>query len=148
MTETNGNGNGGARGYWITIGGAIAAFAAIGTAIVAPIYSSVADLRTEIGTISRDNVSRNEHLEFKQHIDDKIVTLDREVSRIQVSLVPREEHATHWAEFEARLGELSVRITEVQKEFGGNFTLGDALKDLQRQVSELRSLREAPPPKP
>lgn len=140
----NGNGNG-SRGYWITICGAIAAFAAVGTAIVAPIYSSISDLHTAIVSLSKETVSRNEHLEFKQHIDDKITTLDRQVTRIEGGLVPREEHATHWAEFEARQGELSARITEVQKEFGSNYTQGDVLKDLQRQVAELRAAREALP---
>lgn len=37
-----------------------------------------------------------------------------------------------------RLGALSVRINEVAHEFGANFTQGDAIKDLQNQVRELR----------
>jgi hypothetical protein len=34
---------------------------------------------------------------------------------------------------------LSARVNEVQHEFGANFTMGDAVKDLQAQIRELRS---------
>jgi len=34
---------------------------------------------------------------------------------------------------------LSARVNEVQHEFGANFTMGDAVKDLQAQIRELRA---------
>lgn len=123
-SEPGENGNG-SRSYWITIGGAIAAFAAIGTAIVAPIYASIAELRQDIREITDKQLTKAEHTEFKAHIDDKILSVANDETR-------------GIADIRDRISAQGERINQIQKEFGSNFTLGDAVKDLQRQLSELR----------
>ncbi len=99
--------------------------------------------------------SEKEHTEYSKRIDEKIAQIAdnltranaqnaEEVKTILASLVPRAEHTARWAEEDARLNALSVRINEMQHEFGSNFTLGDAVKELQSQLKELR-LQAAPP---
>lgn len=93
--------------------------------------------------------SKDAQTEFERRIDErlehdrqdggkKLADIDERIKTLSADLVSRAEHATHWAEFTARLDALSGRVNEVQKEFSSNFTLGDVVKELQRQISELR----------
>lgn len=99
--------------------------------------------------LDRDKWSDAAQTEFEKRIDErldlgrqdqshKLDAFDDRIKTINTGLVSRSEHESHWAEFTARLNQLSDRLTEVQKEFSGNFTLGDVVKELQRQISELR----------
>lgn len=105
-------------------------------------------IEDEIKDLDKIKWSKDAQAEFERRIDEKFLDDRADVRRqfdvaladinaIRSDLVSRSEHQTHWTEFTARLDALSVRINDVQKEFGSNFTLGDAVKELQRRVSEL-----------
>lgn len=89
-----------------------------------------------------------EHKEFVQRADKSADNLRDELNRIRSDQVTRSEHIQHWAEIASRID--AVRdlnnqlrrenldsLTELRKELGGQYTLGDQLKNLQDQIKNL-----------
>ncbi len=129
------------------------------------LHREVSRLDAEILRVKRyssdKTLTKDEHVEFVRRTDKGIDTLRDEINRIRADQVTRSEHQQHWSETSARIDgvrdiNLALRketfdaIANLQKETGGQYTIGDQLKNLQDQLKLLTSrldsmrLRQAP----
>ncbi len=97
---------------------------------------------------SEKYLTKEEHLEFKTGIKEAASSLRDELNRMRGDQVTRSEHQQHWAETAARIDgvrELNVQlrketfdsISALAKETGGQYTVGDQIKNLQDQLKLL-----------
>lgn len=100
------------------------------------------------GFASDKLLSKDEHREFVRRADKSLDTLKGEIDRIRGDQVTRSEHQQHWAETAARIDgvrDLNVQlrketfdaIATLQKDVGGQFTVGDQIKSLTAQIADL-----------
>lgn len=91
-----------------------------------------------------------EHKEFVQRADKTGDNLREEINRIRSDQVTRSEHIQHWGEIASRIDavrdlnnqlrrENQDSMSDIRKELGGQYTLGDQLKNLQDQIKNLSS---------
>jgi hypothetical protein len=87
-----------------------------------------------------------EHDEFKFRIDQRLKdVVDGQISliisdiiKLKDQQVTRAEHIQHWNESAERFNALTARLNELQKDFNGSYNLGDQIKNLQKQLDDLR----------
>lgn len=141
--KPNGNGNGNySQRYGVIIQTVtvVAIFiAGFWTAVVMPIRSQL-----------DQTLPIREHEEFKHRLDDKFLDqkaeLQREIEensvrvrRLEDGIVTRGELQQIWAKDAEQVSNIQREIDELKKEFGGTFTLGDKVKELQTQLDEIRT---------
>lgn len=83
----------------------------------------------------RASVTKVEHtaaLARKELADD--------LKEIRGAVVPRGEHEQRWRSFEASLANISSRLDETRKTLSDLYSPKDALKDLQKQIDDMRSI--------
>lgn len=77
------------------------------------------------------------HDEAFRGIDRRFNEILRRLDVADRERVPRSEHERVWSSLEKDIKLLSERINEMRTRFGDNFTIGDKLKELQRQLDAL-----------
>jgi hypothetical protein len=93
-------------------------------------------------------LTKDEHQEFVRRTDLGIANARDEINRIRADQVTRAEHIQHWDEIKARIDTvretgLQLRkdtfdsINSLQKEVGGQYTIGDQIKNLQDQLKAI-----------
>lgn len=90
-------------------------------------------------------LSLEEHQEFKLRHDkqldvmhEEILTNKRDIDIIREQQVSRNEHVTHWDQAKENVAEMRKQIDDLRKDFGGQYTISEKIKDLQQQLSEMR----------
>jgi hypothetical protein len=94
-------------------------------------------------------ISKDEHVEFALRLNKDIDVLRDEINRLRNDLVSRSEHAQHWADTEDRIATIHKAMSdfirdqtatndEMRKEFGGTYTAGDQLRNLQEQIKAMQ----------
>ena len=73
------------------------------------------------------SVTQHEHEDLKYRVE-----------QLQSHYVPREEHIEHWNQTTDRLTGLANTINELRRDFSGSFTVTDALKQVQKEIDDLR----------
>lgn len=132
--------------------------------IIAPIHDSIAmnvvniaRLRDEmirdderltdrIVTALHDRLSIPEHQEFKLRVDRQMDALKEEMNIVKKEAdylrenqVTRNEQGTHWDQAKADVAELRKQIDDLRKDFGGQYTVAEKIKDLQAQLDQMRT---------
>jgi len=116
---------------------------------------------TELKLSKAESISRAEHEEFKLREDQKLQDVEKEVAQgrsdfsfLRENQVTRNEHATHWEQTKADIMEIRKQIDDLRKDFGGQYTVAEKLKELQVELDQIRmasnvshvQLNSAPPP--
>ena len=94
-------------------------------------------------------LAKDEQDEFVVRINKDIDVLRDEINRIRNDIVSRSEHQQHWADIEDRIATIHKAMSEfirdqtatndeMRKEFGGTYTAGDQLKNLQEQIKAMQ----------
>lgn len=96
------------------------------------------DLQGQINEINRSKLSVPEHQEFKEDINRRFGFLGDDVHRLEDGLVSRPEHVQHWETTAKAIGDLEAQIGDLQKQFTAGYGPGDAIKNLQKQLDDLR----------
>lgn len=169
----NGNGKSGLNGNSVQFVTSIAAFlslfASVGLALWTNAKGDVntvkAELRDDIkqqelrvnneiavlrNTIENKLLTTGEYKEFVIRMDKLAESNKEDIRSIRQELVPRSEHAQHWAEFTDRVNSLRFALdqerqeratsnADIRKEFGSTFTAGDQMKNLQDQIKQLQA---------
>lgn len=127
--------------------------------VLTPLREEIIELKVVVS----ERISRQEHEEFKLRTDEKIKAVEREVaigrtdfSFLRESQVTRNEHVTHWEQTKADIMEIRKQIDDLRKDFGGQYTVAEKLKELQSELDQLRmasnvshvQLNSAPAPMP
>jgi hypothetical protein len=120
-------------------------------------------VRDSIADILRATVTLREYEEFKvrenlnqteekgkiQALENRTITLQQHedlksrVDALQSHYVPREEHVEHWNQANERLKSMSDSINDLRHDYSGTFTVTDALKQLQKEIDEVRSQNQS-----
>jgi len=93
--------------------------------------------------------TKAQHDEFAARLDKTADITRDEINRIRADQVSRSEHIQHWSEQSERMNALNARIKDIvteqaivndgmRKEFGGTWTAGDQMKNLQDQIKQLQ----------
>lgn len=64
-----------------------------------------------------------------------------DIRQINDAIVPRGEHAQHWAKTDADIVNLQKQIDQIRNDFGNTYSLHDALSDLQKRLDKLEDHR-------
>jgi chromosome segregation ATPase len=99
-------------------------------------------------------LSKTEHEEFARRMDKSTDNLREELNRVRADQVTRSEHIQHWTETTSRIDavrdlnnqlrrENQEALSDLRKEIGGQYTLGDQIKNLQDQIKNLASRLDA-----
>jgi hypothetical protein len=91
--------------------------------------------------IQAEVVGRREHEEFVKRQDMRLALLEQITAKHQDSIVTRAEHQGHWADIEQKFILLNGRLDALVNQFTGTFTIGDQLKNLQKEIDDLRILQ-------
>jgi chromosome segregation ATPase len=115
-------------------------------------------LRGDIAVIRSNQedkmLSKAEHKEFVTRVDGMLAQIRDDIKLIRADLVPRSEHAQHWADVTDRLNALRIALeqerqervavyADFRKEFGSTYTAGDQMKNLQDQIKLLSGRLDA-----
>jgi predicted RNase H-like nuclease (RuvC/YqgF family) len=113
--------------------------AAIWAGVINPLVNKVDD-------VSKSYLSIREHNEFKARyesdmraIKDELHQDERDVAYLRDNQVSRPEHTVHWEEQKDKIADLHEEVTSLRRDFGGQYTVGKKIDDLQNQLDILRS---------
>jgi predicted RNase H-like nuclease (RuvC/YqgF family) len=132
--------------------------------VIAPIHEGLRDLQVKVDQIRpagqkdmekvsnfflseiKDKLTKEEHVEFKLRVDKTIEGLQTEISSLRAEVsylrdnqVTRQEHVTHWDQIKENFFTMSGQIDSLRKDFGGQYTVGEEIKQLQGQINDLRN---------
>ena len=123
----------------ITVAGLLMSGIYVG--VLTPLREEVLEWKTAVQT----KISREEHQEFKTREDDKISVLEKEIqlnkielSALRDSQVTRSEHVTHWEQSKADVLEIRKQVDDLRKDFGGQYSVAEKLKELQNELDQIR----------
>jgi hypothetical protein len=91
--------------------------------------------------LQTDVVGLREHVEFVKRQDMRLALLEQITAKHQDSIVTRAEHQGHWADIDQKFTVLNGRLDALINQFTGTFTVGDQLKNLQKEIDDLRILQ-------
>lgn len=100
--------------------------------IISPIDISIRQLEVE-------KLSIREHDEFKARIDQEMLLMQKAMEHILIESPGRKEDEAHWQNQTDRITALTDRLNELQKLVSGSYNIGDQVKNLQKQIDDLRS---------
>jgi hypothetical protein len=110
----------------------------------------VAPLKDELRDLKYDKLSMVEHGEFRLREDKQLEALQNEINALKSEVaylrdnqVTRAEHTTHWDKTKENIASAVKSIDELRRDFGGQYTVTEKLKELQQELNELR-LRSPP----
>lgn len=99
----------------------------------------------------KEKLAKDEHLEFKLREDKQIETLRAELSTAKSEIdylrdnqVTRAEHVTHWDQTKENITTALKQVEDLRRDFGGQYTIAEKLKDLQGQLDQLRHPAASP----
>lgn len=72
-------------------------------------------------------------------LDQDIRRIDARLLHLEDGIVTRGEHREKWASIDAANTSVQRQIDEMRKELGSSYTLGDKIKELQRQLDDIRN---------
>lgn len=91
---------------------------------------------------------RGESGEYRKRVDEAIIRIDFDVQKIKDSIVSRAEHQGKWQAVDDEFKRINNRIDEIRKDLGSSYTLADKIKDLDKQLNDLRGMVSKPNPQP
>lgn len=137
--------------------------------VIAPLHEEMHDLHSKVDLIRpadqndlekvsnfffselKDKLTKEEHSEFKLRVDKTIDGLQAEISSLKSEAaylrdnqVTRQEHVTHWDQIKENFATMSGQIDSLRKDFGGQYTVGEEIKQLQGQINDLRNQARSP----
>lgn len=136
-TAVDGNGNGFAQRYAVIIQTitVIAIFmAGAWTVIGSPMYDSIKAVQKDIN--SDHAWTQKQDVQIK-HLEESITRID---DRYEKHVVPRPEHEMRNKQTDAQMALISERLNELRRDTYRTVTVGDELKRLQAEMSDLRKL--------
>lgn len=68
----------------------------------------------------------------------RFAAINAELERLRADMVSRSEHQEHWRETDLRIGALQAEVSDLVKSVNSIHNPGDAFKDVQAQIKELR----------
>lgn len=102
-------------------------------------------LMDKVGDKFNSFLGKDEHVEFRFRIDkqvdafkEQLAIVKNEVNYLRDNQVTRSEQSTHWEQAKADTAELRKQIDDLRKDFGGQYTVAEKIKDLQQQLDEMR----------
>lgn len=106
----------------------------------------ISPMQTHLDKVDKIYLSLREHDEFKLRIDQRLKDvsdglighLNDDVNKLKEGQVSRAEHIQHWNESAERFIALTTRLNELQKDFNGSYNIGDQIKNLQKQLDDIR----------
>jgi len=144
------------------------ALSAIYAGVIMPLHEQLRDLQTSIGSTAATDtqnlekmgdftiaqldkkLSKDEHAEFKLRTDKSVENLQQEIASgrsdvafLRDNQVTRAEHVTHWDQIKESIMEMRKQIDDLRKDFGGQYTVSEKLKDMQDQLNQMRDLHQA-----
>lgn len=131
--------------------------------VILPLREQIMELKTDVARVSsgsvqnlekvsdfflaqlKDKISREEHEEFKLREDKQIdaqllvsANNKAEISYLRDNQVTRAENVTHWDQQKENIMEMRKQVDDLRKDFGGQYTISEKIKDLQQQLNEMR----------
>jgi hypothetical protein len=134
VSEFNGNGNGWAQRYSIII----QTITVVGLVVGGLWAGIIAPMGGRINELERETVTEREARDLKDDINRRIEENRAAIEKVKDQEVPRAEHEEHWKEESDRLVALHDNFADLDKQFQSIFTGGDAIKNLQKQLDDLR----------
>lgn len=105
--------------------------------IVSDITASSDKTAKDISNVRDNAVTRAEHSEVLA----AIAANRRDTEILRDNLVTRSEHNTHWEQIKDSIGKNTEDIGVLRRDFGGQYTVAEKIKDLQNQIEEMRAIR-------
>lgn len=139
----NENGNGFSQRYAVIIQTVtvIAIFmAGAWTVIGSPMFENIKAIQRDINV---DHAWTQKHDVQIKHLEEAIVRIDE---RYEKHVVPRPEHDIKNKQSDAQMALISERLNELRRDTYRTVTVGDELKRLQTEVSDLRKMLLDHPP--
>lgn len=133
----NGNGNAFIPRYGViisTVGVVILIIGGFWGAVIGPITVRQDKLDGKLDA----HLSIREHEEFKSRLDQRITQLNNDLLRLAEVVVPRKEHEATSGTLNVTIKTMQDRINEIRRDTYQTVTVGDDLKRLQGEISELR----------
>ena len=91
-------------------------------------------------------INIREHEEFKSRLDqtigvlkDQFIVAQKDIASLRDNQVTRSEHVTHWDMTKEDIGRLTNDIGILRRDFGGQYTVAEKIKDLQTQIEALQT---------
>lgn len=136
MSEpTNGNGNGFSQRYAVIIQTVmvVALFgAAVWTGVLSPMVEAQRTIQRDLNA---DHAwTQKQDVQIK-HVEEAIIRIDE---RHEKHVVPRSEEEIKNKQSDAQMALISERLNELRRDTYRTVTVGDELKRLQTEVSDLR----------
>jgi hypothetical protein len=107
------------------------------------------DFQADLNNITKDMkllLTKDEHREFVLRTDKDIARIDAQTNDLRNRQVSREEHIQHWGEIDDKHNSLRQQVYELRKDFVGTYTVGDQIKNIQKQIDDIRGKKAVPPP--
>jgi hypothetical protein len=111
----------------------------IGGGFWALAYQPISKELDRLDSISKDYISRKEESEYRNRIDSNLLRIDNEIKLLKEAIVPRGEHVEKWRSNELVLESHQRQITDIRKDLGSSYSLGDKIKELQTDINNLRN---------
>lgn len=148
-TVANGNGNGYVGSQVVPWVAVFITFIGIGWNVINPRddmkqervdrAEAIRQLRMDIESELKAMVSRDMYGAYLIANDKQVDLLRSGVIEMRRGMVSREEHIQHWKEIDDKNANNREQIMELRRDFTGTYSIGDQLKNLQKQVDDLRS---------
>src|ERR1043166_1365737 len=128
------------------------ALSGIWAGLIAPMDKRIADLNDKIAHSQDKDLDRflavREHLEFKTRVDEHITAVKEEAKKNSLDIaylrdnqVTRAEHVTHWEQIKGDISNVRSDVDVLRRDVGGQYTIGEKIKDLQAQIEQLRGIQ-------
>lgn len=65
--------------------------------------------------------------------------IEADILRIQEGIVPRGEHSERWRSTDAEIAGVQRQLDQLRADFGGTYSLKDALRDLQQRLERIEN---------
>lgn len=141
VSHDNGNGNGNGNGYaWPQRYSTILQTITVVALFISGFYVAIiGPIEERLGELDRGKLSEIESKIIREDWNRRAEEDRTAILKLQDAQVPRNEHEQHWKTEADRTEDLHQQILGMQKEFHDVFNAGDALKDLQRELEDLRA---------
>ena len=132
----NGNGN----GAWTQRYSSILQTVTVVALFISGFFIAViGPMNSHLEVLDREKLSEEASRILREDWNRRYDELRAAVLKVQDAQVPRAEHEQHWVTDSRRIEDLRGTVLDMQKEFNTTFNAGDALKNLQKELDDLRS---------
>lgn len=98
-------------------------------------YGALSD---RIGKIESNRFTAGEFAQYRERIDGTIARLAADIRDLETKIIPRREVESADTYFKSQLGLVSERLNELRRDTYRSVTVGDELKRIQSEISDLR----------